>query len=300
MLNAFTVDVEDYYQVSAFEKDVPRDHWGRFESRVVDNTHRVLALLDRFGVKATFFVLGWVAREHPQLVRGIHDRGHEVASHGYWHRLIYRQSPEEFRDDLRRSRDAIEGAIDHRVVAYRAPSFSITRQSRWALDILAEEGFQVDSSIFPTRHPLYGIPGAEPSIHRIDTSAGPLWEFPPAVIRFVRMNLPVSGGGYFRLYPVRWSVRWLASLNRKHGRPFVFYIHPWELDPGQPRIQAGSRWLRAKHYLNLASTEKRLEVLLERFRFGRLGEVVGAVRDRRHAESTTDAATHCGQPACGP
>lgn len=169
-LNVFTVDVEDYFQVSAFEKHIPRDQWDRWESRVVANTHRVLQLLDRHGVKATFFVLGWVGEHYPQLVRDIHACGHEIGSHGYWHRLIYEQTPEEFRADLRRSRDVLQEAAGQPVTAHRAASFSITRQSLWALEILVEEGFLVDSSVFPIRHDRYGIPGADPRLHRLTTA----------------------------------------------------------------------------------------------------------------------------------
>ncbi|MCD4726621.1 MAG: polysaccharide deacetylase family protein, partial [Pirellulales bacterium] len=195
MFNVFTVDVEDYFQVSAFEKHVRRDQWDQWESRVVSNTHHILQLLDRHHVRATFFVLGWVAQRHPRLVREIHACGHEIGSHGYWHRLVYQQTPEEFRTDLRRSRDALQETLGRPVTAYRAASFSITRQSLWALEILVEEGFLVDSSVFPIRHDRYGIPGAEPGPHRLETPAGSLWEFPPSVARLAGMNLPVGGGG---------------------------------------------------------------------------------------------------------
>ncbi|MBN2474405.1 MAG: DUF3473 domain-containing protein [Pirellulales bacterium] len=274
MLNAFTVDVEDYYQVSAFERDIPRDQWNRRDGRVVDNTHRILDLLQRHDVRGTFFVLGWVAQQHPQLVRDIHSRGHEIGSHSYGHRLIYDQSPDEFRDDLRRSRDVLEDAIGQAVTAYRAPSFSITKRSLWALEILVEEGFRVDSSVFPTYHDRYGIPDAEPRIHQIDTAAGPLWEFPPSVVRFPRVNLPVSGGGYFRLYPLPWTVYCLGRINRRLQQPFMFYVHPWEIDPGQPRLRAGSRVSRFRHYVNLSRTASKLERLLQTFRFGRLCEAI--------------------------
>jgi polysaccharide deacetylase family protein (PEP-CTERM system associated) len=199
ILNAITVDVEDYYQVSAFEKCVHRSEWGQYESRVVRNTHRILQLLDRHRVKATFFILGWVAKRAPQLVRDIHACGHEIGSHGYWHRLIYRQSPEEFRTDIRQSRGVLQDILGMPVLAYRAPSFSITAQSLWALQILVEEGFRVDSSVFPIHHDRYGIPGAKRTLHRMTTDVGPLWEFPPPVARLAGMNLPVGGGGYFRL-----------------------------------------------------------------------------------------------------
>jgi len=274
LLNILTVDVEDYFHVSAFEKDIGRDQWKRYDGRVVINTQRMLRLLDRYRVRATFFVLGWVARRYPQLVREIHAAGHQIGSHGYWHRLVYDQSPEQFRSDLQESRDVLADTIGEPVTAYRAASFSITRRSLWALNILAEEGFLFDSSIFPVHHDRYGIPDAERAIHQIATPAGPLWEFPPSVVRFAGLNAPISGGGYFRLYPLNWTLRCLSSANRKLGRPFVFYVHPWELDPHQPRLQAGSRLSRARHYLNLATTEHKLSVLLQEFRFGRLCDFV--------------------------
>jgi len=274
ILNAFTVDVEDYFQVSAFERHVSREQWGQFESRVVRNTHRMLALLSRHNVQATFFVLGWVAERHPQLVRDIHGSGHEIASHGYWHRMIYRQSPEEFRSDLRLSRDVLEGILGVRVAAYRAPSFSITKRSLWALEILVEEGFRVDSSIFPIHHDRYGIPGARTVIHERTTPAGPIWEFPPAVARFGQFNVPVSGGGYFRFFPLSWTLRWLTRINRAGHERFVFYVHPWEIDPGQPRMRQASRRSRFRHYLNLARTERRLDALLRQVPFARVCDVI--------------------------
>jgi len=280
ILNAFTVDVEDYFQVSAFEKHIHRDQWDRWESRVEANTYRILQLLDRHGVKATFFVLGWVGNRYPQLVRDIHACGHEIGSHGYWHRLIYEETPEEFRADLRRSRDVLQEAIGQRVTAHRAASFSITKQSLWALEILVEEGFLVDSSVFPIRHHRYGIPGAEPRLHRLSTPAGPLWEFPPSVVRFAGLNVPVSGGGYFRLYPLAWTLYCLRRLNQAQRQPVVFYTHPWELDPEQPRIRAASWLSRFRHYVNLGTTARKLETLLRRFRFGTLGEVVARAAGR--------------------
>jgi polysaccharide deacetylase family protein (PEP-CTERM system associated) len=280
--NAFTVDVEDYFQVSAFEKHVRRDHWDRWESRVEANTHRILSLLERHGVKATFFILGWVADRHPRLVREIHDCGHEVGSHGYWHRLVYELSPAEFREDLRRSRRALEDAAGARVTAHRAASFSITSRSLWALEILVEEGFSVDSSIFPIHHDRYGIPRAEPRLHRLPTPSGELWEFPPSVARMARMNLPVSGGGYFRLLPLFWTHYCLGRINRRERQPFVFYVHPWEIDPHQPRrnaqgeLAARSRLSRFRHYVGLAKNEGKLDRLLARFHFGRLSDVIAA------------------------
>jgi polysaccharide deacetylase family protein (PEP-CTERM system associated) len=287
-LNAFTVDIEDYYQVSAFEPHVRRDEWGSWQSRVVANTHRVLQLLDRHQVKATFCVLGWVAQRHPDLVREIHGCGHEVASHGYWHRLVYEQSPQEFRADLRRSQAVLEDAIGCRATAYRAPSFSITHRSRWALETLVEEGFRVDLSVFPIRHDRYGIPGAPRKLHCLETPAGPLWEFPPAVARVAGMNVPIGGGGYFRLFPLSWTLSALGRINRIERRPFAFYVHPWELDPDQPRIPAASRLSRFRHYVNLAGNEKKLGVLLGTFRFGRLRDVMEEEAGKQRAPSHVD------------
>jgi polysaccharide deacetylase family protein (PEP-CTERM system associated) len=274
ILCALTIDVEDYYQVSAFERQVRREDWDGWESRVETNTHRVLAMLDRHSTKATFFVLGWTAERFPRLVRAIHAAGHEIASHGYWHRLVYSMSPEEFRADLRRSRTVLEDAIGVPVTAYRAASFSITRESLWALEILVEEGFQVDSSIFPMRHDLYGIPGARRELHRRATAAGSLWEFPPTVAKLGRLDVPVGGGGYFRVCPLAWTRFWLRRVLRTRGGPFVFYFHPWEIDPGQPRIPSATLRSRLRHYTNLATTQAKLDLLLRAFRFGRLSEVI--------------------------
>jgi polysaccharide deacetylase family protein (PEP-CTERM system associated) len=274
ILNAFTVDVEDYYQVSAFEKHVRRDEWDRWESRVERNTQRMLRLLQRHDVRGTFFVLGWVARRFPKLVREIHDCGHEVGSHGYWHRLIYELSPGEFREDLRQSRETLEDAIGAGVTAHRAASFSVTDRSLWALEILVEEGFSVDSSIFPVRHDRYGIPHAQRRLHRLTTSAGELWEFPPTVARMARMNLPVGGGGYFRLFPLFWTHYCLRGINRRERQPFVVYVHPWEIDPHQPRVPARSGFSRFRHYVGLRQTEDKLDRLLSQFRFGRLCDVI--------------------------
>ncbi|MCG2684018.1 MAG: DUF3473 domain-containing protein [Planctomycetales bacterium] len=291
ILNAFTVDVEDYFQVSAFEKHIPRDQWDRWESRVSANTHRVLELLDRHCVRATFFVLGWNAERHPELVREIHACGHEIGSHGYWHRLIYQQTPAEFRADLRRSRDVLQEAIGRPVTAHRAASFSITRQSLWALEILVEEGFLLDSSVFPIRHDRYGIPNAQPGPHRLETPAGPIWEFPPSVARLAGMNLPVGGGGYFRLFPLPWTIYCLRRINRAQRRPVTFYVHPWELDPEQPRIPASSRLSRFRHYVNLSKNHRKLDGLLRRFRFGRLCDVIGRQTARDDSASVNSAET---------
>ncbi len=273
--HAFSVDVEDYYHVSAFEKVVSRADWEGYASRVAGNTERLLELLDRHGVRATFFVLGWVAERHPRLVRAIHRRGHEIGCHGYWHRLVYSQSPAEFRSDLVQGRDVLQDLIGEAVVSYRAPSFSIVRRSWWALEILADEGFRIDSSIVPARHDRYGVPGAPRQPHRIDTDAGPIWEVSPAVVRLGPLALPVGGGGYFRLFPLWWTFHCLRGIERR-GLPIVFYVHPWEIDPDQPRIAGASLRSRFRHYVHLSSTAAKLDRLLGRFRFGRLAEVAAA------------------------
>ena len=274
MLNAFTVDVEDYFQVTAFEQDIPRSKWPDFSSRVVQNTQRLLELLDRHRVHGTFYVLGWIAERFPQLVSDIHAAGHEIGSHSYWHHLIYQQTPDEFRDDLRRSRDVLTNIIGEKITCYRAPTFSITRKSWWALEILIEEGFTVDSSIFPVRHDRYGVPDADPGIHEIKTPSGTITEFPPSTRRLFGRNLPVAGGGYFRLLPLDWTLRNVRNINEHVRRPFMFYTHPWEIDHQQPRLPVGTRLSRFRHRVNLARTEPRLNQLVARHRFGRVDAVL--------------------------
>jgi polysaccharide deacetylase family protein (PEP-CTERM system associated) len=274
VVNAMSVDVEDYYHVSAFEASVQRSRWSEFESRVVGNTQRLLDLFDEFSVHSTFFVLGWIAERHPDLVREIALRGHEVASHGYEHRLVYAQRPEEFRDDVRRSKAVLEDVISWPVAGYRAPSYSITRRSLWALSILAEEGFQYDSSIFPIWHDRYGIPGASRHTHVIDLENGDhITEVPPSTVRIAGTNLPAAGGGYLRILPYAWTQWSLSRINRREGRPAVFYLHPWEIDPGQPRLQADALG-RFRHYRHLSKTEGRLRRLLQTFQFAPIRSLV--------------------------
>jgi polysaccharide deacetylase family protein (PEP-CTERM system associated) len=273
ILNAFTVDVEDYYHVHAFSDRIDPRRWDDYESRVVANTHRVLRILDEHQVRGTFFILGWVADRFPQLVRDVKRSGHEIGCHGFWHGLIYHMKPEQFRQDLRQARAAIEDVAGERVVAFRAPSFSITKRSLWALDVLIEEGFLYDSSIFAVRHDHYGIPNAHRFPHRIENPAGALWEFPPTVHRLWKVNVPIAGGGYFRLYPAWLSIRLLECVNRRAHQPFVFYIHPWELDPDQPRL-AGSLKSRFRHYRNLHATEAKLRRLLGVFSFCSLSDAL--------------------------
>lgn len=272
LLNALTVDVEDYYHVAAFEGVVPRADWDRYASRVVASTEKVLRVLDDAAVCGTFFVLGWVADRHPELVRTIRRAGHEIGCHSFWHRLIYTQTPDEFRADLCLARDVLQDILGERVSAYRAPTFSITRESLWALDILIEEGFTVDASIYPTRHDRYGIPGAPPQPHIMERPGGAITEFPAAIYRCLGYPLPVGGGGYFRLYPYTFTRHTLRTINAA-GRPFAVYLHPWEFDPDQPRLPGG--WLRRfRHCVNLHRTEERLCRLLGDFRFGAMTDAL--------------------------
>jgi polysaccharide deacetylase family protein (PEP-CTERM system associated) len=238
-------------------------------------------------VRGTFFILGWVAERQPALVRAIQGGGHEIACHGYWHRLIYRQTPEEFRADLRQAQDVLQDITGGPVRAYRAPSFSIIRRSLWALDILIEEGFAIDSSIYPTVHDRYGLAGAPPEPHRLVRPAGELWEFPLPIYRRLGYPLPVGGGGYLRLYPYPCTRHGLQAINAE-GRPFVVYLHPWELDPEQPRLAPGR--LRAfRHYVNLHRTERRLRALVRDFRFGTISDVLNGLQDQGALQQWTHA-----------
>jgi polysaccharide deacetylase family protein (PEP-CTERM system associated) len=269
VVNAMSVDVEDYFQVSAFDQAVDRSEWPTRESRVCRNTERLLDIFDEYQVTGTFFVLGWVAEHFPSLVRSIAGRGHEIASHGYAHRLVYSQTPAAFRQDVGRAKKLLEDASGQAVAGYRAPSFSITKQSLWALDVLIEEGYRYDASIFPIRHDRYGIPDSPRTPYQVTRASGALTEVPGSTVRLGSTNLPVAGGGYFRLLPYWWT-RWgIARLNGVEGQPAVFYLHPWEIDPDQPRIPAGVV-SRFRHYRNLDKTEARLRRLLGDFRFSSL------------------------------
>ena len=271
--NAMTVDVEDYFQVSAFAANIKPDDWESYPLRVENNTLRLLDLFDTYQLKATFFVLGWVAERKRELIKKIAERGHEVASHGYSHQLIYNQTQEVFFEETRRSKDVLEDIIQKPVLGYRAASYSITEKSRWALDILAEMGFQYDSSIFPVHHDRYGIPDSPEYPYRLQTSNGyQLLEFPLSTAKIFNYRLPIAGGGYFRLYPYWLSKSGLRQINRQN-RPFIFYLHPWEIDPGQPRISA-SRFSRFRHYNNLEKCEDRLKALLSQFKFGTVTDVL--------------------------
>lgn len=265
--NALTIDVEDYFMVSAFADVVKFEEWQNYESRVEQNTLRILDLLDRCSVKATFFVLGWVAQHYPKLVREIYNRGHEIACHGYNHRLAYDLSLKEFREDTRRSKALIEDAAGVAVIGYRAASYSILKKSLWALDILIEEGFAYDSSIFPIYHDRYGYPEFSrfaTKVHR--EGAGEIVEVPLSTIRLLGRNIPIAGGGYLRFFPA-WFTEWgIRRINEKEKQSAVIYLHPWELDTEQPRLR-GRTFSVFRHYINIETTEIKLHRLLQLFRF---------------------------------
>lgn len=272
-VSAFTVDVEDYFHVEAFRNVVDPADWESMEQRVEPNTRRLLDLLDGFGVKGTFFVLGWVAERRPDLVRDIHSAGHELAIHGYDHRPITMMTPTAFREDLRRAKGIVEDLTGARVLGYRAPTYSVVRETLWALDVMIDEGLGYDSSIFPIAHDRYGIPGAQrhPWVERRDDGA--LTEFPISTVSLGGRNLPFVGGGYLRLLPmsyVRWGMRRVTEAER---RPAMLYVHPWEIDPGQPVMEVG-RLQRIRHYRGLGRMEQRLRILLAEFRFDTVRSVL--------------------------
>jgi polysaccharide deacetylase family protein (PEP-CTERM system associated) len=273
IVNAMTVDVEDYFHVSAFDRVVSRASWDRLESRVVPATHRLLDLFDRAGVRSTFFVLGWVAERFPALVREIAAGGHEIASHGYHHQLLYTLTPAQFREDVRASKCLLEQITGSPVLGFRAPSYSIVESSMWALDVLIEEGYTYDASIFPIHHDRYGIPDAERHTHVLQRRGGTLVEMPGSTLRAAGLNWPIAGGGYFRVFPYAWTSWGIGRVNRVERKPIVFYVHPWELDPGQPRFAVGPA-RRFRHYTGLDKTTDRLRRLLREFRFSTAADVL--------------------------
>jgi polysaccharide deacetylase family protein (PEP-CTERM system associated) len=268
--NAMSIDVEDWFQVAAFDRHIDRSQWDSLECRVERNLERILALLDRHDAKATFFTLGWIAERYPAIIRAIVAGGHELASHGYGHQRVSELTPEGFREDLMRARVALEDIGGVAVHGYRAPSFSIGRDNLWAHDVLAETGHRYSSSVYPIAHDHYGMPEAPRFAWR--TQAG-IVEIPPSSLRMMGRNLPASGGGYFRLLPYsvsRWSLR---RINRLDGQPAIFYFHPWEVDPEQPRVAHAGAKSKFRHYLNLHRTEQRLARLLNDFRWQRVDQV---------------------------
>lgn len=278
VVNAFSVDVEDYFQVAALASVISMDEWASRELRVERNTGVILDLLAERNIRGTFFVLGWIADRCPALVKRIAAAGHEVASHGYSHQLIYSQTQEVFRQETTRSKHLLEDLTGAPVTGYRAASFSITRQSLWALDVLIDLGFQYDSSVFPIHHDRYGIPDAPPEPHIIRAPSGRgIAEFPMSAATFMGVKVPVSGGGYFRIFPY-WLIRaGLKQINEQLQRPFTFYLHPWEVDPGQPRVKVGAL-SRFRHYTNLDRCEARLRQLLGEFQFSTMHDVLAARR----------------------
>jgi len=272
--NAFTVDVEDYYQVEAFSQHIQRSHWDDYASHVEKNTDEILLLLDNKNTKGTFFTLGCVAEKHPSIVRKIVAQGHEIASHGYSHKLIYKQSQEEFRNETIKSKAILEDIAQIEVRGYRAATYSITRESLWALDILVDAGFIYDSSIFPIRHDRYGIPDINPIPHEIETPGGQsIVEFPISTLKTRLANVPVGGGGYFRLFPYVFT-RWALNRVNNRSNEFVFYIHPWEIDESQPVIKSAGFATKFRHYNNIGKCKLRLEQLLTDFKFDTLSSVL--------------------------
>ena len=269
--NALTVDVEDYFHVSALAPHIPRSDWARLPCRVERNTERILETLEEGGARATFFVLGWVAERYPALVRRIVDGGHELASHGYGHQRVCDLSEKEFRDDARRARELLEQTGGVPVHGYRAPSFSIGKLTPWAHRVLRDTGHRYSSSLYPVRHDHYGDPLAPRFPHAADAAG--VTELPMTTVRLFGRNWPAAGGGYFRLLPYQLSRRCLQRVNAADNRPCIFYLHPWEIDPHQPRQRGLPVKTRLRHYLNLRRTEPRLRRLLGDFHWDRLDRV---------------------------
>ena len=284
-LNALTIDVEDYFQVSAFEKVSPVSEWDSFQLRVQSNTEKILDSLSEKGLVATFFVLGWVAQRCPELIKKIAAQGHEIASHGFGHRRIGELSRIEFREDILSSKKLLEDLSGQEVIGYRAPSYSITAQTNWAFGELVDAGYHYDSSVFPIRHDFYGLAdwprlpffvektqggGWQPRVDSENGDSQQIFEIPITTIEIKGKNFPIAGGGYFRLFPYAFT-RWgLRRINRKDASPFVFYLHPWEFDPEQPRFSSAGLKSRFRHYINLQRTEPRFLQLIDDFRFGPL------------------------------
>ena len=279
MLNALSVDVEDWLQVGAFEKVIARDAWDSLPHRVERNSDAVLALFERAGVKGTFFTLGWVAEHYPALIRRIVDSGHEIASHGWDHKRVFTMDAETFRSDLRRARSAIEDAGGASVLGYRAPSFSIDKRTPWAHQVLAEEGYAYSSSVAPIRHDHYGWPEAPRFAHR-PVEGAELIELPVTTVELAGKRMAAGGGGFFRLLPFRFSSWAISRVNAAEARPAVFYFHPWEIDPGQPRVENAPLKSRLRHYSRLSGMEAKLLKLLKTHRWGRTDEVVASERER--------------------
>ena len=267
-----TIDVEDYYQVSAFEDVIDRKNWNTLESRVQMNTEKILALLSQEGAKATFFVLASVAKRFPDIVRSIVNQGHELASHGTDHRRASHQTRDEFKKDVGDARRILEDISGTNVLGYRAPSFSFTPENKWVYDVLAEEGYRYSSSVYPVNHDHYGIPDAPRFRYKASSE---IEEFPLSTLPLLGKNVPISGGGYFRLYPYILTKQAISRLNSSEERPYIFYLHPWEVDPDQPRISGISAKSKFRHYLNLHRVESRLTRMLRDFHWDTMQAVYG-------------------------
>lgn len=274
MLNALTFDIEDYYQVEAFKNYITFEEWPQYPSRVEANTQKILDILTERHVRATFFMLGWIAERFPEMVKRIVGGGHELATHGYAHHMVYKQTPAEFEADLAKSIEVLERLSGIKILGYRAPTYSIIEDSYWAFDILIKHNLLYDSSIFPITHDRYGVPNSERFPYRIERDTGAsIMEFPLSTLRLWKWNFPIAGGGYLRLFPY-WLLKYsLRALNRQQ-KPAILYLHPWELDPDQPRIPDIPITTRFRHYVNLHSTADKLRCLLRDFQFAPIREVL--------------------------
>lgn len=274
MINALTFDIEDYYQVEAFKNYITFEEWPQYPSRVEANTQKILDILAEYNARATFFTLGWIAERFPEMVTRIIDGGHELATHGYAHHMVYKQTPAEFEADLAKSIEVLERLSGKKILGYRAPTYSIIEDSYWAFDTLIKYHLVYDSSIFPITHDRYGVPNSERFPYRVERDHGAsIMEFPLSTLRLWKWNFPIAGGGYLRLFPY-WLLKYsLRSLNRQH-KPGILYLHPWELDPDQPRIQNIPVTTRFRHYVNLHSTADKLRRLLRDFHFAPICEVL--------------------------
>jgi len=271
-LNAMTVDVEDFFHVSAFESIISPEQWQEYQPRVDRNTRRLLDVFAEKGVKATFFVLGWVAERYPELIKEIHKQGHEVASHGYAHRRATEQTPEVFRQDVKRSKEHLEDLLGDKLAGYRAPSFSIGYDSEWAFEILAELGFNYSSSTYPVKHDLYGTPDWPRFAHNRPEG---IVEIPIPTLKLMGKQIPIGGGGYFRLYPYKVTQKLVSKYLNDEKQPYSFYFHPWEIDAEQPRLKNAPLKSRFRHYVNLHSTEAKLIRLLDDFNWSTMRDVYG-------------------------
>jgi len=257
-INAMTVDVEDYFQVAAFDSLISPDNWGDYSLRVFANTTKILDIFRKHNVKATFFILGWVAEREPELIRLIAEDGHEIANHGYMHQKAFNQTYEEFLNDITKSKKILEEISGKKVVGYRAPSFSIDKRNEWAFDALLESGHLYSSSTYPVSHDHYGTPEWSTKPFKV---GGGLLELPQATIDLCGRRLPVGGGGYFRLFPLMLSEYFLGKFHEQHDHPYIFYFHPWEIDPEQPRVEGASSKSKFRHYVNLSRMEAKIAKL---------------------------------------